>query len=229
VQGRHGNGYIFNNSYIDLDGAKKEVESLFGRELEIGRVFNFDPGAIEKAWVKNCVAVGLSSLFVEPLEASSIGSSIQQAFLLMHRLTNYDEKTISAYNKAFDDVVNNIRDFIVLHYISDRRDTEFWKDMANVEIPDSLKEKLELWEHRLPIHEDFNNLSDYIMFQDTNFILVVEGQGLFNRDSIKQELLQKPVSVLENAKYLIENEHKVDTTVNTIGHKEFINLIKTYY
>jgi flavin-dependent dehydrogenase len=229
VQGRHGNGYIFNDSYIDMDGAKKEVEALFGKELEIGRVFKFDPGAIEKAWIKNCVAVGLSSLFVEPLEASSIGSSIQQAFLLMHRLSNYDQKTIDVYNKSFDDMVNNIRDFIILHYVSDRRDTNFWQDVANTEIPDSLKEKIELWTHRLPIHEDFNSLSDYIMFQDSNFILVMEGQNLFNKESIKQELLQKPNSVLENAKYLIENEYKVDTTVNTIGHKDFINLVKKHY
>lgn len=229
VQGRYGNGYIFNDSYIDIDSAKKEVDAIFKKDLEIGKVFKFDPGAINKAWIKNCVAVGLSSLFVEPLEASSIGSSIQQAFLLMHRLSNYDDKSIDSYNKSFDDMVNNIRDFIVLHYISDRRDTTFWKDVSSVELPDSLKENLEVWKHRLPIHEDFNTLSDYIMFQDSNFILVMEGQNLFNKESIKKELLQKPVSVLENAKYIVENEYKVDTSVKTIGHKEFINLVKTHF
>lgn len=229
VQGRHGNGYIFDDNYISMDEAKKEVEKVVGKEVEIGKVFKFDPGALEKAWIKNCVAVGLSSLFVEPLEASSIGSTIQQSFLLMHRISNYDEKSINSYNKSFTDLTENIRDFIVLHYISDRKDTKFWKDLSYSPIPDSLKENLEIWKHRLPIHEDFNTLSDYIMFQDSNFILVLEGQNLFNRESIKKEFLQKPFAVVENAKLIVEKERHVDVNVKTIGHKDFIKVIKTYF
>lgn len=229
VQDRYGNGYIFDDNYINEEEAKLEAETFFGKELEIGRTFKFDPGALENAWIKNCVAIGLSSLFVEPLEASSIGSSIQQSFLLMHRLANYNEKSIKLYNKSFTDLVNNIRDFIVLHYISDRKDTKFWKDMSNNEIPDSLKETLDVWKHRLPIHEDFNNLSDYIMFQDSNFILVMSGQNLFDINSIKKEFLQKPEYIINNSNLIIKNEFIADNNVKTIGHKNFIDIIKKYF
>jgi tryptophan halogenase len=226
VQGRHGNGYIFDDNYINFDLAKKEVDELFGKDLEIGKTFKFDPGAIDKAWIKNCVAVGLSSLFVEPLEATSIGSTIQQSFLLMHRISNYNEKTIELYNKSFTDLVENIRDFIVLHYITNRRDTNFWKDVSSLEIPDSLSYMLDVWKNRLPIKEDFNNYSDYIMFTESNFIVVMHGLKMFNLPSIKKEYEQKHDWVHQSANLIIDSEKTNDNLYPAIGHKEFIRITK---
>jgi len=226
VQGRHGNGYVFDSSHITLDEAQKEIEDLFGKKIDFAKSFTFDPGFIDKAWIKNCVAIGLSSLFVEPLEASAIGISIQQSFLLMHRLSNYDNKSIDSYNKSFEDLAINVRDFIVLHYVSDRRDTPFWKDVATVDLPDSLQYKLDMWKTRLPIAEDFNNVVNYGMFQDSNFILVMEGQGLFNREMIKKEFLLKSDLIVKTAKDTIANLKLLDANLKTVGHKEFINYVK---
>jgi tryptophan halogenase len=95
--GRWGNGYVFNNNYINAEKAKKECEDYLGYKVEIAKNIKFEAGALDKAWIGNCVAIGLSSSFIEPLEASSIGTSIQQSFLLMHVLINYKQTDIDFY------------------------------------------------------------------------------------------------------------------------------------
>lgn len=226
VWGRYGNGYIYNSDFITRDQAKYEVEKYFGHEVEIGKEFKFDPGALDKVWIKNCCAVGLSSIFVEPLEASSIGTSIQQMFILMHRLPNYTEKTIDSYNKDINDILMNIRDFIILHYLGKRNDTPFWKSILEAPIPDSLTEKLEKWRTNLPIAEDFNHLSQYRLFSDANYLQVLAGLKLFDIDAIKNEYnLMHPV-IKEIAENFIRESRTMEKIQPTVGHKEFISYIR---
>ena len=228
VWGRNGNGYIFDSNYINADQAKAEVESLLGHEIEIGKQFNFDPGALEKAWIKNCCAIGLSASFVEPLEASSIGTSIQQSFLLMHKLNNYDDYSIEDYNKSVNDIMENIRDFIVLHYITNKTNTDFWKEIKSMQLPDSLQSKLDRWKNRLPIAEDFNNTSDYILFTPANFIVVMEGLELFNRNSIRAEYNSLYPSVKNDANSIINQQINFEQNIKLITHKEMISAIRSY-
>ena len=225
VWGRGGNGYIYDSDYITQDQAKAEAEAYLGHEIEIGKEFKFDPGALEKVWINNCVAVGLSANFVEPLEATSIGSSIQQAFLLMHRLTNYDQKVIDSYNNAVNDIMANIRDFVALHYVVKKNSSNFWKDIQQLELPGDLKDKLKFWKNRLPILEDFTG-SKYSLFYDANFILVMHGLGLFNTDAIKQEYEMLSKGVRDNADSVLANEEKFLKETNEITHKTMISIIR---
>ena len=179
VQGRHGNGYIFSDKYTSAEEAQKEIEKELGHKVTIGKHIKFDPGRLEKVWIKNCVAIGLSANFVEPLEATSIGTSIQQAYLLMHNL-NVSESVIEYYNKSVEQIMENIRDFIFLHYQCGRKDTKFWKDISKIELPETLKEKLKLWNNRFPIDEDLQG-SNYKLFWARNFIQVLDGLNLFNK------------------------------------------------
>jgi len=228
VPGRTGNGYIFDSDYITADQAKLEVEKLLGHEIEIGKQFNFDPGALEKVWIKNCCAIGLSASFVEPLEASSIGTSIAQSFLLMQKLINYDDTTIDDYNISVNGIMENIRDFIVLHYITNKSNTEFWKDIRSLELPDSLKSKLKRWRYRLPVSEDFNNMSDYILFTPVNFIVVMEGLDLFDRNSIRAEYNALHPEMKETANSIIKQQLEFEKNIKFIMHKEMISIIRTY-
>ncbi len=98
VQGRHGNGYIFSDKYTTPEKAKLEIEKELGYKINIGKHIKFDPGRLDKVWIKNCVAIGLSANFVEPLEATSIGTSIQQSFLLMHNLSDPVGSVREQYN-----------------------------------------------------------------------------------------------------------------------------------
>jgi tryptophan halogenase len=226
VWGRGGNGYIYDSDYINVEQAKAEAEAYLGHEINIGKEFKFDPGCVDRAWINNCVAIGLSANFVEPLEATSIGTSIQQAFLLMHRLPNYDQKVIDGYNKSVNDIMINIRDFVLLHYLVKKDNSQFWKDIQALEIPDSLKELLEIWKHKLPINEDFSNFSDYILFRDANFIHVLHGLGMFDTNSIKREYEMISKNIRENADRMY-NEELLSVAQNPgIPHKQLLTLIR---
>jgi tryptophan halogenase len=224
VWGRGGNGYIYDSDYISSEQAKIEVESYFGKEIDIGKEFKFNPGTLEQVWINNCCAIGLSANFVEPMEATSIATTIQQSFLLMHRIINYDNKTIDRYNKSVMDIMENIRDFIALHYIVDKKSSEFWKNPA--EIPDSLLNNLELWKHRMPIKEDFSHLSDFILFTVPNFILVMHGLNLFNVDSIKSEYEQQASYIKEDADWQIKYQKYIMKTTGEMSHKNLLQLIR---
>lgn len=225
VWGRHGNGYIFDSNYIDEAEAKKEVDELYGQDLNIGKKFNFDPGALDKVWINNCVAIGLSGSFVEPLEATSIGTSIQQALILMHRLINYDQSVIDSYNKSVTTIMENIRDFVILHYITQRQDSEFWRDLKGFALPDSLSSRLERWRTKLPISEDFN-LSDYILFGASNFTVVMEGLELFDREAIDREFQSVNPKIQLEASKIIINQQEHDRNTATLLHKEFLQMIR---
>lgn len=228
VWGRHGNGYIYDSDYISQDEAKKELDIMFNRDIEIGRTFNFDPGCLDRVWIKNCVAVGLSAMFVEPLEATSIGTTIQQIFLLMHRISNYDEKTIETYNNEFKDISLNIRDFIYLHYMTNKNTSKFWEDVSKIEIPDTLKEKFTIWDKKIPIIEDFNKESRYILFSDHNFIVVMSGLNLINIKEWKKEYDMLPDFVKNDAENIVLREEYIENNYPTVSHKEFIKIIRDY-
>jgi tryptophan halogenase len=226
VWGRSGNGYIFDSDYITPDQAKQEVEEFLGQEIEVGKHLTFDPGALDRVWIKNCCAIGLSASFVEPLEASSIGSSIQQAFLLMHRLPNYCEKTIEKYNKDVSDILTNIRDFVILHYVTTRRDTDFWKAVADVKLPDSLQANLKKWRKNLPIADDFRGQTDYIMFRDSHYLQVLAGLNLFDLDAIRNEYDMMSYESKKVADDFIRQSQTAEKQDPNIGHKEFIAAIR---
>lgn len=226
VWGRHGNGYIFDSDYISVDQAKQEVEKFVGHEIDIGRHINFDPGALDKVWINNCCAVGLSASFVEPLEASSIGSSIQQAFLLMHRISNYNDAVVKQYNDNVTNILENIRDFVALHYITKKENSQFWKDVQHLEMPDTLKEKLEIWKHKLPIAEDFNNGTRYQMFTDAHHILVMNGLGLFNSEIVKQEYETLDIAIRVHADAVIKEQTEILQSTKSLPHKHMISAIR---
>ena len=122
--------------------------------------------------------------------------------------------------------MENIRDFIVLHYITKKNNSKFWSDIQNVELPESLKNNLEVWQNKMPIGEDFKNQSGYSMFWADNFILIMHGLKMFNVNSIKKEY----DSLSENAKFLAEqtisNELLKDQQINLISHKEYIRITR---
>jgi len=223
VQGRFGNGYVFDNNYINAEEAKKECENYLNKEIKIGKNIKFEAGALDKFWIKNCCAIGLSSSFVEPMEASSIGTSIQQSFILMHMITNYTDNSIKNFNATMLGVYNNIVDFVQLHYKVKKDNSKFWKELK-LNYTDNLKNKLPIWKNRLPIREDFTG--NYNLFMDSNFALVLEGIQHFNKDKIKEEYNMQNKKVKINSQIFVSNH--IDNMKNKFfpDHKEFVNLNK---
>jgi tryptophan halogenase len=226
VWGRSGNGYIFDSNYITPEQAKLEVEKMLCQEITIGKTLTFDPGALDRVWIKNCCAIGLSASFVEPLEATSIGTSIQQAFLLMHRLPNYDEDNIEKYNKDIADILTNIRDFVILHYITKKDNTQFWKDVQNMPIPESLAKNLKMWKKNLPVADDFRGSTDYKLFSEAHYTHILYGLNLFDTTAIKQEYEMMHPKIKELAEDHIREIRTIAKMEPTVGHKQYIDYVR---
>ena len=176
--GRWGNGYVYNNNLIDRDKALEEVEKQYGHKIDVAKNVNFEPGALDKAWIKNCLAVGLCANFVEPLEASSIGTTIQQMWLFTHYyIDKPTDKIKDTYNEKLNLIMSNIRDFILIHYLNE----------PNLNLPKDLKEKLKLWKQRPPIDEDFDGCR-YYLFWAKNFIQVLHGMQFWSPTEMRKYL-----------------------------------------
>lgn len=184
TQERRGNGYVFSSAFTTEDEAVREMSELVGYEVQPARTFRFSSGYLKEQWRKNVVAVGLSSSFVEPLEATSIGSTIQQARSLALNLATFsrgDTAIQKRHNKDMASMMENILSMIFLHYMTDRTDTEFWRSRSSVEPPSHLAELLELWRERPPTEKDVPT-NGYEMFHAPHFWHVAQGQGLIPRD-----------------------------------------------
>lgn len=226
VFGRHGNGYIFDSDYITADKAKQELDIFYNKDVEIAKTITFDPGCLDKVWIKNCCAIGLSANFVEPLEASSIGTSIQQSFLLMHRIINYTDEIIESYNRDVSSILENIRDFIIMHYITEKNNTEFWQDLKKLELPESLSKLLARWKNRLPIREDFNHQSRYVLFTELHHLFIMAGLNLFNTENIKKEFEMLPLELKLHAENIVRQNKIKESTISLLTHKKFLEIIR---
>lgn len=223
TQERFGNGYVFNDSFIDFEGAQKEVEELYGHPVEIAKKIKFDAGCLEKSWHKNCAAVGLSSSFIEPLEASSIGTSIQQAFILGECLPSYVRGNTFAeknFNKHTDDILENILDFVALHYRTKRTNSNFWRSMKDIPLTPGLEEKLEIYQHKFPTDYDFDNRR--VLFQAANWIIVMHGLGLIKSEVAKQEIDKLPDLMKQHINIHMPDRF-YDPSIKFISHREAIN------
>jgi len=230
TQDRFGNGYVFCDQFINEDQAYEEIQSQFDHEIEIGRKVKFSAGYVNEFWIKNCLSVGLAGMFVEPLEASSIGSTIQQIFGFINSIHTWERSnntSIKRYNKDFKDVAENIIDFIQLHYITKRNDSEFWRWIKDgLVLTDFNKENLPNWKNHLPCHSIFND--HYKMFKNMNFIQVLHGLKLFDNQVFKDRYY-KEYSHFDNIIQEIRNEDQMQEFKNVVSHREAINsVIKGY-
>ena len=133
VQDRYGCGYVFDSSYINKEEALAEAEEYFGISLSSPREFKFNAGRYQNTLVKNCLALGLAQSFIEPLEATSIyvTCAVLNSFCHNNGLHTWDSKYLTKrVNTEYSDLMNDISEFIHLHYITNRKDTAFWRDFS---------------------------------------------------------------------------------------------------
>ena len=177
LQHRTGNGYVFCSSYIsDDEAASTLVESLDGTALADPKILRFKAGRRKASWVKNCLALGLSSGFLEPLESTSI-HLIQAGitkFLDYFPEREPDPILIDRYNEEMAFQYETIRDFIIAHYkVTARDDSEFWRYCKHMSIPDTLAEKIELFMSRGEVKPRWGDL-----FSEVSWFAILSGQGL---------------------------------------------------
>jgi len=225
VWDRKGNGYIFDSDFITAEEAQEEVEKYLGHGIDVAKHIKFEAGAIDKPWIGNVCAIGLSANFVEPLEASSIGTSINQSMLLAQRIVNYNNQTINRYNVEVNAIMENIRDFIALHYITPRRDTPFWRAVAETPLPSTLEENLKMWKYRMPIEDDLTSHTKKILFNEYNFAIVMHGLGLFDTNSILKQYNTLPPDAQEFVNRQCQQKIQFDQ-IKSIPHKIMLDLLR---
>jgi tryptophan halogenase len=181
LQNRVGNGYVFCSKYISDDEAKYTLmNSLQGKPINEPRVIRFTTGKRKKLWNKNCVAIGLSSGFLEPLESTSI-HLIQTS--IMKLITHFPDREFSQididdYNQQMDRQFDQVKNFLILHYKTTQRiDTLFWQYCKDMTIPDELAYRINLFLKTGHIAE-----CDKEIFVNENWLAVLLGQGLIPKN-----------------------------------------------
>ena len=177
LQHRVGNGLIYSSKHLSDDEAKLALlANVQGEVLRPPRVIKFTPGQRELAWEKNCVAIGLSSGFLEPLESTSI-HLIQRGLtrlIQMFPANGVFQSDIDEYNNQTRAAIETIRDFIILHYhVTNRNDSQFWRDCQNMEVPKLLAHRIQLFKDTARVCLGTDEL-----FQDNSWIQVMMGQGI---------------------------------------------------
>ena len=180
LQHRTGNGLVYSSRYIDDDSAEKLLLSnLDGEQLANPNKLRFTTGKRRKMWNRNCVAIGLAAGFLEPLESTSL-HLVQSAAIRLVRLFpdgELDQANIDEFNRQSDFEWERIRDFIILHdWATERDDSDFWRYCRAMDLPDTLKRKIDLWRSNGRIFRE-----DEELFSEESWIQVFIGQGIIPR------------------------------------------------
>jgi tryptophan 7-halogenase len=177
LQHRVGNGMVYSSRHCDDQEASATLlGNLEGALRTQPRVIRFRPGQRAETWRKNCVAIGLSSGFLEPLESTSI-HLIQRGIIRLLQMfpgQGICPTDVAEYNQQTRAEIEHIRDFIVLHYhVTERQDTPFWRACRDLDIPPSLRHRIELFRQTGRVFRSPNEL-----FAENSWIQVMLGQGI---------------------------------------------------
>ena len=232
LQHRYGCGYVFDSSYISVEDAKKEVEEYFGFEVnppKPGLFFEFNPGMYKKVWIKNCIAMGLSAGFIEPMEATAILSNLHSLKKLPHNindLINSDQNSKDIFNKQYELEQEEILSFIYLHYVTNREDTPFWKDFTkNNKMTRFIEGVLEKNKDSMLEYKDFE---DTKMFALENYLFVLQGNGILNLDPYLYEF-QNTCSDEENKNYELFKIRKNLAVQSSADWQEMLEMVEYQY
>jgi len=202
LQNRVGNGIVYSSRFVSDEKALATLmANIAGQTITKPLHIKYRTGTRRKHWNKNCVAVGLSSGFLEPLESTSI-HLIQQAIIRLIRLFPYHgikDSDVNEFNKQTQFDTERIRDFIVLHYkVTNRDDARFWQHCRNMSIPDTLKHKIQLFKETGRMFRENNELFD------DSWMQVMIGQGIMPEsyhpmvDNMSEQELREFFAHLEN-------------------------------
>lgn len=232
VKERYGAGYVFSDDFTTIDQAQEEIEKTLGHKIEPLRTIKFDSGRLEKFWHKNCLAIGLSSVFLEPLEATSIHTTLIQLWYFIKEFcrSNKTEFCFEAnenfYNYRIIRMIENVKDFLILHYKTGRDDSEFWKYMnSDNTSTEFLRNILEICQYRSPNYTDFEQ---YLGSLDwTLWSHILAGTNNLKSDVVMKDLIWFDVlrqSMSSYSSHIFDQER---LSSELLSNNEFIR--KTFY
>lgn len=228
LQTRFGCGYVYDSSLISESEAINEIEEFLGYEPIYPRKnkggFKFSAGCYEESWINNCIAIGPAANFVEPLEATSIWVSMMSLAKVFDDplwLFGNSYEIRKEFNEKVVEINTDVSNFIYFHYMTLRKDTEFWQKFSYENAPKELKEKIDIWQHRLPNKFDVSQ-----QWSTHSWILLGVEHGTINKSLANMYLensndYRKTVDTLE---HLVNYQNY--KSKECIDHKSFLEEIK---
>jgi len=222
LQHRIGNGHVYCSQFISDDQAAATLmANLDGKALAEPRFLGFTTGRRRKFWSRNCVALGLSAGFLEPLESTSI-HLIQSGLTQLAACfpdSSFDPIDSAEYNRLQLEEFDRVRDFIILHYkMNTRDDAPLWRQCRDMEIPATLDYRMKLFASSGRVQ-----CEDRELFAESNWLSVMLGQGIVPR---RHDPLADHIAIEETRRRLAELKMLIHGTVEAMpGHAEFIAAI----
>ena len=204
LQHRMGNGHVYASDFTDDESAVSLLmNNLEGNPLaDSPRMLRFTTGHRKKFWNGNCVAIGLSAGFLEPLESTSL-HLIQSGIMRLLALfpdRSFNPHTIDEYNRLTQTEYERVRDFIILQYkATERQDSELWRYTSSMDVPDTLQNKIEHFRSCGHIVADEGEL-----FRNPSWLAVYVGQGILPEESSPLAALRTAVPARKNLTHLAE-------------------------
>jgi hypothetical protein len=233
TQERYGCGYVFDDRFISYDEAQKEIENKIKKKIEPIKFIKFETGRLENLWKNNCLFIGLSAAFAEPLEATSIHSTIMQLHsFIFYYLRDTKKETcnqafIDIYNKKMSKMYDDYRDFLNIHYVSERSDSEFWRWIKTGEtLTDNSKKFLELQHSKILQPFDFDQYYGYVGASLYNWVLA--GLGKISKLKAKKELSFCGQGELAETVWSINQYNWNKLNNDMIENTDFIKNIEVY-
>lgn len=226
---RIGAGYVYDDRFTSPEQAQEEIEQVLGHAIEPRSDIKINAGRLAQAWSFNCIAVGLSSSFLEPLEATSIHGTLVQLLLFCRQYLNealeFSEEDQAQYNERVNRQVDEFKDFINMHYVTERRDTEFWRSVADNYIQDSTKARLEQWQAEMPLNAHFDNFLFKLPHIEAQlYYPVLDGLGLLDRKLAQREMEEhNKLRQLAREQVREIEKHNKKAAHIALGHREFLD------
>jgi tryptophan halogenase len=229
LSNRWGTGYLYSSDFLSDERAFEKFEKFLNKNYNstlnnTSKVLKFKSGYWKNQWVKNCICVGLSSGFAEPLEATNIHHTVDQitTFVNHHNATTLiSPLSIKNYNKIMSGFYYSVYLYLRFCYDTKRTDSEFWRYLTNT-TPDDVVSVNELLQNGLINHY---NLPGRIFYY-ANFLMVGYGQGKINKKSWKTEVNKRNINHLCEISWRELINYKLEDEKQSVDHLQYIKSIR---
>jgi len=221
LQSRRGMGYVYSSSFCSTEQAEIDlsVYANTARENLSFKHLQMKTGRMEKIWFKNCLAIGLSAGFIEPLESTGIYFIDMGIRFFGDYITSGNVNTllIDKYNTVMGQLMDQSKDFISLHYtLSKRNDSQFWRAYQHdVPISETLSANLTLWKHKIPTAIDFS--AQITQFTSANYTYILYGMKYFPEPAVTSNLFTSEDRSMKNIEYVKSRSNQMNNKLPTMS------------